>query len=75
VQKVYARISGAQPNQLGQFALTPPSTSWVFANQGQSPLLGSPTATNLGAFILNASPADLLLDGAGWHGLGGYIDR
>jgi len=75
MQKVYARITGSQPDQLGQFTLAPLTAPWVFSNQGQSPLLGSPTATNLGAFIVNASQSSLLLDGSGWHSLPGYSER
>jgi hypothetical protein len=74
-QRAYARLTASPPSPLGLYALVPPSTTWTFVNQGAGPFLGSPVATDLGAFVLDAGHAAWLLDGAGWHPLGGYIER
>jgi len=52
------------------------SSPWSFSNQGGAPRLDSPIATNLGAFIVEATNQSVWhLTSQGWQSLGGYIDR
>jgi hypothetical protein len=71
---VYARILGNQPDEVGRYVFSNPN--WSFSNQGGAPRLGSPIATNLGAFIVDATNQSVWhLTSQGWQSLGGYIDR
>jgi hypothetical protein len=68
---VYARLTSG----LGQFRWTSVA-GWSFDNPGSPPIEGSPVATTLGAFVISPGNHSLsLYDSAGWHALGGYLDR
>jgi hypothetical protein len=72
--KVCARILGGQPDQVGCYAFSIPK--WDFSNQEGATPLGSPVATDLGVFIVDANDQSVwLLTSHGWRSLGGSIDR
>jgi hypothetical protein len=73
---VYARILvlGSQPDEVGRYVFS--NSNWSFSNQGGAPRLGSPIATNLGAFIVDGTNQSVwYLSSQDWQSLGGYIDR
>jgi hypothetical protein len=71
---VYARILGSQTDEVGRYVFS--GSNWSFSNQGGAPKLGSPIATNLGAFIVDATNQSAWhLTSQGWQSLGGYVDR
>jgi hypothetical protein len=71
---VYARLPGG----LGHFRWTSVA-GWSFDDlvaPPAPPIEGSPVATTLGAFVVSPGSHSLsLFDSAGWHALGGYLDR